>query len=178
MHRFDPIAARRTGRFPGAPLDPTGNPLVDGVGPASFANRAKRPDLDYEGHPRIVPMSRMNEIFIAREDADPRGYTVYGADHEIAGKVTDLWIDRADRLIRYLQVQLVNGRSITVPFNVSTVVRRRKAVNVDAVTAVQFNDAPAIGGADVITLYEEERVQAYFGGGYLYATPSRMEPLL
>jgi len=169
------IAARRTGRFPGAPLDPTGNPLVDGVGPASFANRAKRPDLDYEGHPRIVPISRMNEIYIAREDADPRGYTVYGADHEIAGKVTDLWIDRADRLIRYLQVELPSGRSITVPFNVSTVVRRRKAVNVDAVTAAQFNDAPAIGGTDVITLYEEERVQAYFGGGYLYATPERTE---
>ena len=51
------IAARRTDRFAGAPYAPTGNPLVDGIGPAAWADRAKRPDLDMEGHPRIVPIS-------------------------------------------------------------------------------------------------------------------------
>ena len=39
-------------------------------------------------------------------------------------------------------------------------------------------DAPAIENTGTITLYEEERVQAYFGGGYLYATRARQEPLL
>ena len=39
-----PIAARRVGPWPGAPLVPTGNPLVDGVGPAAWAERADRPD--------------------------------------------------------------------------------------------------------------------------------------
>ena len=29
-----------------------------------------------------------------------------------------------------------------------------------------------------ISLYEEERVLAYFGGGYLYANRSRQEPLI
>ena len=51
------IAARRTDRFPGAPYAPTGNPLLDGIGPAAWADRAKRPDLDMDGHPRIVPLS-------------------------------------------------------------------------------------------------------------------------
>jgi len=170
------IAARRTARFPGAPMEPTGNPLVDGVGPASFANRAKRPDVDWEGHPRIVPIDSVGGLYIARQDADPRGYTVYGADHEVAGTVTDLWVDRADRLIRYLQVELAGGRSITMPFNVCIVVPRRQAVNCDAITAAQFADAPATDSNQLITLYEEERVQAYFGGGYLYATPERAEP--
>jgi photosynthetic reaction center H subunit len=32
--------------------------------------------------------------------------------------------------------------------------------------------------ADAITLYEEERIVAYFGGGYLYANRARQEPLI
>ena len=172
------IAARRTARFPGAPLEPTGNPLVDGIGPASFANRAKRPDVDWEGHARIVPIGAVDGLYVERRDVDPRGFTVLGADHEIAGKVTDLWVDRADRLIRYLQVDLPNGRSITVPFNVCIVVGRRSVVRVDAITAAQFLDVPATESNQTITLYEEDRIQGYFGGGYLYAMPERTEPML
>jgi photosynthetic reaction center H subunit len=29
--------------------------------------------------------------------------------------------------------------------------------------------------ADLITMNEEERICAYYGGGYLYATPQRQE---
>jgi photosynthetic reaction center H subunit len=29
-----------------------------------------------------------------------------------------------------------------------------------------------------VTLDEEERIVAYFGGGYLYSSPSRQEPLI
>jgi photosynthetic reaction center H subunit len=32
--------------------------------------------------------------------------------------------------------------------------------------------------ADQITFYEEERIVAYFGGGYLYANRARQEPIL
>jgi photosynthetic reaction center H subunit len=56
--------------------------------------------------------------------------------------------------------------------------RRRRRVVVDALVASQFAGAPRPEARDRITLYEEERVQAYFGGGYLYATPARQEPLL
>lgn len=172
------IAARRTARFPGAPLEPTGNPLVDGIGPAAWANRAKRPDLDWEGHPRIVPLRASGGLSIVKRDTDPRGLPVLGADGQKAGTVAELWVDRADRLVRYLEVTLVSGRTIIVPFNVSVVSGRQGVVKVDALNAAQFEEAPAIAAADTITLYEEERVQAYFGGGYLYATPERAEPLL
>jgi len=37
---------------------------------------------------------------------------------------------------------------------------------------------PATRAPDSITLLEEEKICAYFGGGLLYATPSRQEPLL
>jgi photosynthetic reaction center H subunit len=170
------IAARRSDRSPGSPYVPTGNPLVDGVGPASYANRAKLPDLDYEGHPRIVPIGASG-LWIEGRDPDPRGMTVIGVDDVVAGKVTDIWVDKADRLIRYLAVD-TGARTVLAPMFMAKVNRRTNTVKIDAINAAQFADAPAIAGGDTITLYEEERVSAYFGGGYLYATRARQEPVL
>ena len=48
--------------------------------------------------------------------------------------------------------------------------RRRRRVVIDALLASQFAGVPRPARPDQITLYEEERVAAYFGGGYLYAT--------
>jgi photosynthetic reaction center H subunit len=172
------IAARPVARFHGAPLEPTGNPLLDGVGPASWAERSKRPDLDWEGHPRIVPMRTQSQFTIARGDPDPRGFVVLGADGVRAGTVADIWVDRTDRLLRYLEVALDVGRTVLVPAAVTDIRGKRGVVEVDALNAAQFQDAPAVLGPDIITLYEEERLVAYFGGGYLYATPARSEPFL
>ena len=172
------IAARFTDRFPGAPYAPTGNPLVDGIGPAAYANRAKHPDIDMEGHPRIVPMGSALDYTIERRDPDPRGMPVLGCDGVLAGVVSELWIDRADRLIRYLAVDLTVGGTVLVPMMMTDIQRGNRRVVCDAVTAAQFADAPRIEATDRITLYEEDRVLGYFGGGYLYATPDRQEPLL
>ena len=175
------IAARRTDRFAGAPLAPTGNPLVDGIGPAAWADRAKTPDLDMEGHPRIVPLSSATGYSIARADSDIAGWPVVGADDAVAGTVGDLWIDKADRLVRYIQIAGDGGIGIgpvLAPMMMAKVDKRRRRVKIDALLASQFAGAPRIASADSITLYEEERVQAYFGGGYLYATPDRQEPYL
>ena len=172
------IAARFTDRFPGAPYAPTGNPLVDGIGPAAYANRAKHPDIDMEGHPRIVPMGSALDYTIERRDPDPRGMPVLGCDGALAGTVSELWIDRADRLIRYLAVDLTVGGTVLVPMMMTDIQRGNRRVVCDAVTAAQFADAPRIAATDRITLYEEDRVLGYFGGGYLYATPDRQEPLL
>ena len=51
-------------------------------------------------------------------------------------------------------------------------------VRVRSVTAEQFLRAPALASADQITMLEEEKVQAYFTGGTLYAHKGRTEPLL
>ena len=170
------IAARRLDRSPGSPYVPTGNPLIDGVGPAAYANRAKLPDLDCEGHPRIVPIGASG-LWIEGRDPDPRGMTVTGVDNLVAGTVKDIWVDKADRLIRYLAVD-IGERIVLAPMFMAKVNRRTNTVKIDAVRADQFADAPAIDGADTITLYEEERVSAYFGGGYLYATRARQESIL
>ena len=56
--------------------------------------------------------------------------------------------------------------------------KARRSVRIDALLASQFANAPALESPDQITFDEEERVAAYFGGGTLYATPQRSEPLL
>jgi photosynthetic reaction center H subunit len=173
------IAARRTDRFAGAPYAPTGNPLVDGIGPAGWADRAKVPDLDWEGHARIVPLSTTaGEYWVTPKDPTMQSWPVVGADGKVAGTVTDLWIDRADRLIRYIEVGLEGGGRALAPMPMAVVQRGKRRVVVDAINAADFAGSPLPEAAGTITRYEEERIVAYFGGGYLYANRDRQEPFL
>ena len=173
------LAARAVERFNGAPLVPTGDPMVDGIGPASWAERRREPDLDWEGRPRIVRLSGDPEVLVSVRDPSMLGWPVLGLDGQIAGTVVDLWVDRPDRLVRYLHVELPgSGRAVLAPMPMATVDRRRRTVTIDAITAGQFAAVPAPAADDTLTAYDEERIVAYFGGGYLYATPQRAEPLL
>ena len=52
------------------------------------------------------------------------------------------------------------------------------AVFVTSILASQFINVPRQADPDLVTMDEEERICAYFGGGYLYATPQRQESLL
>ncbi len=172
------INARRVSPGAGSPLEPLGNPLLAGVGPGAYARRAQRPDVNMEGHPRIVPLSGQPDFFITGRDADPRGFVVVGADRVVAGTVSDIWIDTADRLVRYIEVATPSGKSVLAPMMMASVDRKRRSIEVDALMGRQFEDAPATPLNGQITLDEEERAQAYFGGGYLYASAARQEPWL
>lgn len=171
------IAAARTFRSPGAPYYPTGNPLVDGIGPAAWADRGKYTDLDGEGRNRIVPIGAAEHIAIDRRDPDPRGMTVIAADGAVAGTITDIWVDRAEHVIRYLEVDTGTNK-VLAPMAMSKVQGKKGQVVIDAINASDFATAPVPGTAGQITFYEEERIVAYFGGGYLYATAARSEPLI
>jgi photosynthetic reaction center H subunit len=161
---------------PGMPFEPTGNPLTSGVGPGAYAQRADRPDVDMYNRPRIVPMRVAEHITVEGRDVDPRGLPITGLDNVIAGTVRDLWVDRSEHVVRYLEVALTDGGTAIVPMPMAKVTPR--FVNVDAVTGAQFTGSPALASQDQITLLEEEKVQAYFGAGYLWATPARSEPFL
>ena len=150
--------------------------MLDGVGPAAWADRARVPDLDMHGKPRLAPLAS-TDLWLESRDPDPRGMSVLGADGAVAGTCTEVWVDRAERMIRYLAVD-TGTRSVIMPMMVAVTNRAARTIDCSAILASQFADAPTIDGADVITLYEEERVQAYFGGGYLYATPARQESLI
>ncbi len=176
-----PLALARTAIWPGAPLEPTGDPLADGVGPASYAQRAKQPDLTIFGETKIVPMRAAETFSIARQDPDPRGFAVIAADGRQAGIVADLWLDRSEYLFRYLEVELgveLGARRVLMPMAMAVIDRARKIVRAHSISAAQFAGVPALEQSEQITRYEEERVVAYFGGGYLYSNPGRTEPLL
>ena len=165
------------GAHPGAALDPGPAALGAGVGPGAWSDRADVPDLTVEGHPKVVPLRVATNFFIEPRDPDPRGMTVVGADGAVAGTVVDVWVDRSEPQVRYLETD-VGGRTVLVPITCCVVRPRQRAVTVKAILGAQFAGAPAIAQADRVTLREEDRVMAYFAGGYLYATAARQEPII
>ncbi|MFB0613055.1 photosynthetic reaction center subunit H [Aurantiacibacter poecillastricola] len=171
---FD-LAARRRENFGGAPYSPTGNPLLDGIGPGAFARRADYPDLDAHGNPRIVPLSAAENIYVAKGGVDPVGLPVYGADGKKAGVVTELWVDMAEHIIRYLEIDTGAGTSIA-PMPMAVV--RRDGIRIDALPAADFAGVPLPATPGQMTRFEEERIAGYFGAGYLYGTADRQEPWL
>ncbi len=176
-----PIAAEPTEPWPGAPLRPTGNPMLDGVGPGAYAMRADVPDMTAEGKPLIVPMRVAPEFHVEERDTDPRGLPVVGADGIIGGKIVDLWVDRAEPQIRFMEaeVEAASGpRRVLVPINFTQIGSDDKHVKVLALMGRHFADIPGTKLSDVVTKLEEERIFGYFGGGTLYADPSREESLI
>ena len=174
-----PIAAQRVGVWSGAPMQPTGNPLVDAVGPASYAERADRPDVTAHGDNRLQPMRSATGFVIEGRDPDPRGMDVIAADGKAAGTVTDCWVDVAEHLIRYFEVEVVGGGKVLLPVNFTDGIDgARNRVTVGAITAAQFADVPTTASPDQVTLREEDRITGYYGGGMLYATADRSEPFL
>jgi photosynthetic reaction center H subunit len=172
-----PIKARPIGPWPGAPLEPTGDPMVDGVGPAAYAERADEPDLTYDGKVKIVPLRVATDYRVESRDPDPRGMPVIGADGQAGGTVRDVWVDTAEVMIRYLEVELPGGgRTVLLPWNCTRVGGGK--VKVKSILGSQFANVPGLRKPDEVTLLEEDRIMGYYAGGHLYATPSRQEPLL
>jgi photosynthetic reaction center H subunit len=165
--------------WPGAPLEPLGNPMLSGSGPASITLRLDKAEYMEEVHDlRIVPLRVATDHGLDEESPDSRGHQVVAADGVVAGTVADLWIDRSETLIRYVEVTLIGGgRTVLVPKNLARV-DLAGVVHVESILASQFNDAPTLASPNEVTWREEERIQAYFASGHLFATPSRIGPLL
>ena len=160
---------------PGAPIPDVDDPMAEGVGAAAWAkDRADRPDLTLAGEPKIQPMSMLADFHVDANDRDPHGMTVFGADGQSAGTVSDIWVDRSEPQIRYLQLA-GEGGPLLVPMGFCKV--RRDGIHVKAIYANQFAKVPRPKAGDRITLLEEDRVVAYFAGGYRYADADRNEPL-
>jgi photosynthetic reaction center H subunit len=167
--------------WPGAPMEPTGNPMLDGVGPGSYADREDIPELTMEDIPCIVPLRLAEGTYLEARDPDPRGMRVMGADSEVGGVVTDVWVDRAEALIRYLEVEVTTAegaRRVLLPLPFAKINRYRQWVWVDAILGSQFAAVPATKSLDQVTKLEEDKIVGYYGAGTLYATPARQEPLL
>jgi photosynthetic reaction center H subunit len=173
------MTLRSTAGHPGEAFEPTGDPMKDGVGAASYAhNRADRCDLTLAGEPKIQPMSLLPDFHVDHNDPDPRDMRVISGDGEDMGPCVDIWVDRSEPAIRYLEMELAGGTRKLIPWGYVRVRKGRMELHIQSLFAHNFADIPEPKAKDRITLLEEDKLFGYYAGGYRYAEPSRLEPLI
>jgi len=172
------LALRQMSPAAGSPYEPTGNPMVDGVGPASWANRRDVPELDGKGHPKIVPMASHGHLHVSA-GRDPRGLAVEAGDKEIVGTVTDMWIDDPEQLVRYLEIKLDpkwGSGTRLVPMSLARIKSDR--IKIHSIFGKHFAAVPQTRSATEVSMLEEDKISGYYAGGKLYASADRLEPQL
>jgi photosynthetic reaction center H subunit len=179
----DELAAKPAERWRGAPLTPTGDGMGAGVGPGSWSNREDHMDMTLDGRPKIVPLRVADGITLWEQDLDPRGFAAVGADGVRGGSVSDIWVEQGDPLVRFFEIELdsaegMAGGRVLVPMNFAHVSAAKQELQVKAVLGSQFALVPRTAHPEQVTLLEEDKIMAFYGGGLLYAEPSRTEPIL
>lgn len=164
------VALGRTAVSEGFPHAPLGDPMKDGVGPASWAPRRDIPELDGHGHNKIVPMSQATAFAISA-GRDPRGLPVQAGDLEVVGRISDMWVDAPEQLVRYLEITLNSGSKKLVPMPMVKIQADR--VRINSLSSDLFEGVPATKSQTEVTLLEEEKISAYYAGGTLYAADKR-----
>ncbi len=176
-----PVNATPAARFPGAPLVPNGDPMTAGVGPGSYAERMDVPDMTNTGTPKLVPLRAAPAFHVDADDPNPIGMGVVGADGRIGGVVRDVWIDQAEYLVRFYEVETGEKgqkRNVLLPAPLARVFGASRQIRVKSILSHQFASVPTTKKPDVVTRLEEEKIFGFYGAGTLYATPQRAEPLL
>lgn len=160
----------------GSPIEPKGDAMMAAVGPGAYVMREDVPERTTHGVPLIQPLRIASDFTVAPQDVDPRGLPVMAGDGKQGGTVKDIWIDSAEMMFRYLEVEVAGGRTVLLPMTFSLI--RRNQVEVHAVYARHFADVPGLKNPNEVTKLEEEKISAYYGGGTLYADAKRSEPLI
>lgn len=174
-----PVNAAKLEPWPGAPLQPTGDPMLAGVGPGSYSQRPEQPYTSLHGEDLMFPLRNSGVFAIPPGHGNPIGLTVVGSDKVPVGVISDVWADRSESIVRYYEIELAGaGRRVLLPVYFGRIDFKRRRVLVNSLIAEQFANVPGLANPDRITMQEEDRVAAYYGGGTLYSTPKRSEPLL
>jgi photosynthetic reaction center H subunit len=173
--------ARPVAPWPGAPLDPVGDPMLAGVGSGAYANRPTTPELTLDGVPKIQPLRVVTEFSLDPRDPNPVGMPAVGLDGEVGGTVVDAWVDVIEPQVRYLEIALdeaAGGRHVMLPMTLARVSPDTRKVHVNSITGAQFRNVPGLANPDIISMQEEDRVVAYYGGGVRFATEDRTAPVI
>ena len=88
----------------------------------------------------------------------------------------DMWVDRAEPMFRYAEIEVM-GKRVLLPMTMARVLKSGE-LNVRSIRSDQFQQVPTLASPDQVTLQEEDRITAFYGGGTLYAMPNRQEPRL
>jgi photosynthetic reaction center H subunit len=169
------VALTRTEPSGGYPLTPTGDPMLDGVGPASWAPRRDVAELDGHGHNKIIPMATRGD-FTVSAGRDPRGLPVQASDLEAVGVISDMWIDAPEQLVRYLEIELKGGAGKRlVPMTLAKIKSDR--VKIDSLPSDMFSNVPQTKSPTEVTMLEEEKISAFYCGGILFCADRKKADL-
>ena len=173
-----PVEGRYTDSFGGASIEPVGNPLLSGLGPATWVMRVDEPLRLADGELQVIPMRGRDEWHVREGEADPRGMAVFDARWQPVGTVVDFWVDRSAKFLRYLEVQLgdraKSDRRVLLPIFYADIKLKAREIRVPALRSWQFAEIPALAKPDIITSREEDQVNAYYAGGLFHGATAAM----
>jgi photosynthetic reaction center H subunit len=97
---------------------------------------------------------------------------VQAGDYAIVGRVSDMWLDEPEQLVRYLEVELdgAAGKRL-IPLPLARIKSDRVVVR--SIFGKHFPGVPTTKSRNQVTLLEEEKICAYYAGGNLYASEDR-----
>jgi photosynthetic reaction center H subunit len=78
-----------------------------------------------------------------------------------------MWIDAPEQLVRYLEVTLDSGGKRLIPMPMAKIKSDR--VKVESLPSDLFGSVPTTRSSTEITVLEEDKISAYYGGGTLFA---------
>lgn len=165
-------------RFDGTPYTPVGNPLTACLGPGAWVMRRDEPMMTEKHEPVLKPLRELDDWTIAAGETDPRGMTVFDWRWRGVGRVHDIWVDRAIRIIRLLEIDLDGGGRVLTPIYHTNINEKRREVRVTALQAHQFPGIPMPAQDNLITAREDERLNAYFAAGRFYRQSDLTDPQL
>ncbi|MGH9334535.1 MAG: PRC-barrel domain-containing protein, partial [Vicinamibacteria bacterium] len=122
------------------------------------------------GSGKLVRLDQLDDIDVAREDSDPRGWHVVGAGGEKLGKVHHLIGDVDAMKVRYLTVkidgQIAGGdREVLIPVGHVALEPEDKQVRAPALDGSRLLALPAYEGGE-ITREHERALTSSFGEAY------------
>ena len=159
--------------------------MIDGIGPASLGGCVSdEPELRWQMATPRSSRCRILDDFVCHQcrPQTPVGLPVVAGDMTVrsSARISDLWVDVPEQLVRYLRD--TNWKAKAAPAwprcSMVRVKSDRKVAGACRSMAKHFENmcrATAVGPFRSRKL-EEEKICAYYGGGYLYAAQSRQDP--
>jgi len=124
--------------------------------PWFYDREVERSEISQPGEERVIPLSDAKSFKLGSNAPNPRGWSVFGADGERVGTVTQLLVDPAAMKVRYLDVdllddlyQLKDDRHVLVPLEHVDLKERGNDVWVRGLSAKQVARLPAYTGGGV-----------------------------
>ncbi len=120
----------------------------------------------------VVPLKDAKDFRLAKGAPNLKGWTVFGADNEKVGTVTQMLVDPVAMKVKYLDVDvdddlfgLSDDRHVLVPLEYAELRERNQDVWVQGLASRDLVTLPAYLGGPVDPLLEEASTQAFSGAG-------------